>query len=91
MIGETCRALFYGNSYISHLIEDGVDPLFVQFQADHSWASATATYASPRQLHQADEIREVCPGTKARRAEPDPCYRRFLTLSYGEVFSATFT
>jgi site-specific recombinase XerD len=27
---------------VSHLIEDGVDPLFVQQQAGHSWASTTA-------------------------------------------------
>jgi integrase/recombinase XerC len=47
------------HSYISHLIEDGVDPLFVQFQAGHSWASTTATYttvgqdARNRMLHAA--------------------------------------
>ncbi len=34
------------HSYVSHLIEDGVDPLFVQFQAGHSWASTTATYTT---------------------------------------------
>ncbi len=34
------------HSYVSHLIEDGVDPLFVQHQAGHSWASATATYTT---------------------------------------------
>jgi site-specific recombinase XerD len=34
------------HSYISHLIEDGVDPLFVQLQAGHSWASTTATYTT---------------------------------------------
>jgi site-specific recombinase XerD len=27
------------HSYIPHLIEDGADPLFVQQQAGHSWAS----------------------------------------------------
>jgi integrase/recombinase XerC len=32
------------HSYISHLIEDGADPLFVQHQAGHSWASTTAVY-----------------------------------------------
>lgn len=32
------------HSYISHLIEDGVDPLFVQQQVGHSWASTTAVY-----------------------------------------------
>ena len=29
---------------LSHLIEDGVDPLFVQHQVGHSWASTTAVY-----------------------------------------------
>ena len=33
-------------SYISHLIEDGADPLFVQQQAGHSWASTTAAYTT---------------------------------------------
>jgi integrase/recombinase XerC len=32
------------HSYISHLVEDGVDPTFVQRQAGHSWASTTAGY-----------------------------------------------
>jgi integrase/recombinase XerC len=30
------------HSSVSHLVEDGVDPLFVQQQAGHSWASSTA-------------------------------------------------
>lgn len=34
------------HSYISHLIEDGVDPTFVQRQAGHSWASTTAGYTT---------------------------------------------
>jgi integrase/recombinase XerC len=34
------------HSYVSHLIEDGADPLFVQWQAGHSRASSTATYAT---------------------------------------------
>jgi integrase/recombinase XerC len=34
------------HSYISHLIEDGADPLFVQHQAGHSWASTTAIYTT---------------------------------------------
>jgi site-specific recombinase XerD len=32
------------HTYISHLVEDGVDPTFVQRQAGHSWASTTAGY-----------------------------------------------
>jgi integrase/recombinase XerC len=34
------------HSFVSHLIEDGVDPLFVQQQAGHSWASTTAAYTT---------------------------------------------
>ena len=34
------------HSYLSHLIEDGVDPLFVQQQVGHSWASTTAVYTT---------------------------------------------
>ena len=31
-------------SYVTHLIEDGWDPLFVQQQAGHEYASTTAIY-----------------------------------------------
>lgn len=34
------------HAYVSHLVEDGVDPLFVQHQVGHSWASTTAVYTS---------------------------------------------
>jgi integrase/recombinase XerC len=34
------------HSYVSHLIEDGADPLFVQHQVGHSWASTTAVYTT---------------------------------------------
>lgn len=34
------------HSYASHLIEDGTDPLFVQHQLGHSWASTTALYTT---------------------------------------------
>jgi site-specific recombinase XerD len=34
------------HSYVSHLIEEGVDPLFVPQQVGHLWASTTATYTS---------------------------------------------
>ena len=33
-------------TYVSHLIEDGVDALFVQSQVGHSWASTTATHTT---------------------------------------------
>ncbi len=32
------------HAYVTHLIEDGFDPLFVQQQVGHSWASTTALY-----------------------------------------------
>ena len=40
------------HSYLSHMAEDGADPLFLQQQAGHSWASTTAIYTNPRELHQ---------------------------------------
>lgn len=32
------------HSYVTHLLEDGWDPLFVQQQVGHAWASTTAIY-----------------------------------------------
>jgi site-specific recombinase XerD len=34
------------HSYVTHLIEDGFDPLFVQQQVGHEYASTTAIYTS---------------------------------------------
>jgi integrase/recombinase XerC len=34
------------HAYVSHLVEDGVDPLFVQQQVGHSHAATTAVYTS---------------------------------------------
>jgi integrase/recombinase XerC len=34
------------HSYVSHLLEDGFDHLFVQQQVGHSWGSTTAVYTS---------------------------------------------
>ncbi len=57
------------HSYVSHLIEDGVDPLFVQRQVGHSWSSTTAGYtsvgsdASNRMLRSAlDAVIDPSPG-----------------------------
>jgi site-specific recombinase XerD len=43
------------HSYITHLIEDGYDPLFVQQQVGHCYASTTALYTNSRELHQTGE------------------------------------
>jgi site-specific recombinase XerC len=34
------------HSYITHLLEDGFDHLFVQEQAGHSWGATTAVYTT---------------------------------------------
>lgn len=34
------------HSYVTHLVEDGWDPLFVQQQVGHVWASTTAIYSN---------------------------------------------
>jgi site-specific recombinase XerD len=34
------------HSYITHMIEDGADPFFVQSQAGHAWGSTTALYTN---------------------------------------------
>ena len=34
------------HSYVTHLIEDGFDPLFIQQQVGHEYASTTAIYTS---------------------------------------------
>ncbi len=32
------------HSYVTHLVEDGLDPLFVQQQVGHAWGATTAFY-----------------------------------------------
>jgi site-specific recombinase XerD len=44
---------------VTHLIEAGYDPLFVQQQVGHSYASTTALYTNPRELHQASQKSQV--------------------------------
>jgi hypothetical protein len=42
-------------SYVTHLIEDGWDPRFVQDQVGHEHASTTSIYTNPQKLHQTGE------------------------------------
>ena len=60
------------HSYVTHLIEDGYDPLFVQQQVGHSYASTTALYTSVssdfRHSHAAHGARrQRAPGPAAKR------------------------
>ncbi|MFN2569678.1 MAG: tyrosine-type recombinase/integrase, partial [Candidatus Dormibacteria bacterium] len=47
------------HSYVTHLIEDGFEPLFVQRQVGHSWASTTAIYTGVSGDFQNRVLREV--------------------------------
>jgi integrase/recombinase XerC len=47
------------HSYISHLIEDGFDHLFVQQQAGHSWGSTTAVYTTVGSDYKNDALRRA--------------------------------
>jgi site-specific recombinase XerD len=46
-------------SYVTHLIEDGWDPRFVQEQVGHEHASTTSIYTNPQKLHQTSEDLQV--------------------------------
>jgi integrase len=61
------------HSYITHLIEDGYDPLFVQQQVGHSYASTTALYTNSRELHQPGEKPQVSRSRQGR--DSVPCLR----------------
>ena len=55
------------HSYVSHLVEDGVDPLFVQQQVGHSWASTTAIYTSVTNDYKNKVLRQALgPGVRRR-------------------------
>jgi site-specific recombinase XerD len=47
------------HSYISHGVEDGIDPLFLQYQAGHSWASTTAGYTKVGSDHMNKMLRSA--------------------------------
>jgi site-specific recombinase XerD len=47
------------HSYVTHLIEDGFDPLFVQQQVGHSWASTTALYTGVSSDYKNTALRQV--------------------------------
>ena len=58
------------HSYISHLVEDGADPTFVQHQAGHSWASTTAIYTTVGADHTNRALRSVLDRAFGEQGEP---------------------
>lgn len=61
------------HSYVTHLIEDGYDPLFVQQQVGHSHASTTALYTSVSSDFRTRTLRTVLDNSIERAlALPDP-------------------
>lgn len=53
------------HSYVTHLLEDGYDPLFVQQQVGHSYASTTALYTSVSSDFRTRVLRQVLDATVA--------------------------
>ncbi|MGY3064563.1 site-specific recombinase XerD [Streptomyces sp. TE3672] len=51
---------------MTHLIEAGYDPLFVQQQVGHSYASTTALYTSVSSDFRTRTLRKVLDGTISR-------------------------
>lgn len=60
------------HSYVTHLIEDGYDPLFVQQQVGHSYASTTALYTSVSSDFRTRTLRTVLDGSVNKALELDP-------------------
>lgn len=71
-IGLDAAVTFHSlrRSYITHLIEDGFDALFVQQQAGHEYASTTAIYAGVSSDYRARTLRRALDATLARALEP---------------------
>ena len=71
------------HSYVTHLIEAGYDPLFVQQQVGHSHASTTALYTSVSADFRARTLRRVLDGSITSALHPTlgaavriaPCHR----------------
>jgi site-specific recombinase XerD len=57
------------HSYVTHLIEDGFEPLFVQQQVGHAWASTTALYTSVASDFKNQALRQVLDRRLDRTAE----------------------
>nr|WP_246115469.1 tyrosine-type recombinase/integrase [Pseudonocardia sulfidoxydans] len=60
------------HSYVTHLIEAGYDPLFVQQQVGHPYAATTALYTSVSSEHRTRTLRRVLDGTVAAALTSQP-------------------
>ena len=60
------------HSYVTHLIEDGYDPLFVQQQVGHSHASSTSIYTSVSSDFRTRTLRRVLDSTIAAALSNQP-------------------
>ena len=58
------------HSYVTHLIEAGYDPLFVQQQVGHSYASTTALYTSVSANYRSQILRNDAGQDDRRRPMP---------------------
>ena len=58
------------HSYVTHLIEAGYDPLFVQQQVGHSYASTTALYTSVSSDYRTRTLRRVLDGALGAALAP---------------------
>jgi site-specific recombinase XerD len=47
---------------VTHLVEDGWDPLFVQQQVGHAWASTTAIYTGVSTDYKNEVLRRALDG-----------------------------
>ncbi|QDC12699.1 tyrosine-type recombinase/integrase [Rhodococcus ruber] len=63
-------------SYVTHLIEDGVDPLFVQQQVRHEYASTTALYTCVSSDYRTRVLADVLASIFDNAVEPDRRLRR---------------
>lgn len=65
------------HSYVTHLIEDGFDPLFVQQQVGHAWGSTTALYTGVSNDFRNRTLRAAL--DRAFAADGDVAFDRNLT------------
>ena len=75
------------HSYVTHLIEAGYDPLFVQQQVGHEYASTLALYTSVSSDYKTTMVRRALDGEIARALNGVPLLaERGINLSAAQVY-----